>query len=121
MKKLVKLLLARLIILSAASYQLAAATIGFANPKIFFDFLTKRLDGAVTPVPYLQLLNLTLSLIVLAWEWPLPWVIRISFHRQILIRIIICVPALGAAILLYQATNAALYYLIGICIYVWAY
>ncbi|KFA80859.1 hypothetical protein S40288_11499 [Stachybotrys chartarum IBT 40288] len=47
--------------MTAASYQCLAATIGFFNPKLFFDFLTKDLDVLVAPIPYLQLSNLAIG------------------------------------------------------------
>ncbi|KAJ4173491.1 hypothetical protein NW754_012493 [Fusarium falciforme] len=64
MGRLIKNHWARLIILSAAVYQVAAAIEAFIWPKIFWDFLTP---------------------------------------------------------LIYQGTNAAIYYLIGMVVYFWAY
>ena len=66
MGKLIKNHWARLIILTAALYQCAAALEGFFWPKIFWDFLTKNLDAAVKPFPILQIINLLFGLFALA-------------------------------------------------------
>ncbi|RMD41027.1 hypothetical protein DV735_g4095, partial [Chaetothyriales sp. CBS 134920] len=123
MGKLIKNHWARLIVLTAAAYQLAAALEGFFWPKIFWDFLTKNLDTAVKPFPTLQIINLLLSLLGLAWEWPLAPLVKAvpSAHRSIEARLVILPLSALAAVLLYQATNAALYYLIGMGVYFWAF
>lgn len=72
MGKLIKNHWARLIVLVASTYQVAAAIEGFFWPKIFWDFLTTNLDGAVKPVPILQIINLIFGLLGLCLEWPLP-------------------------------------------------
>ena len=72
MGKLIKNHWARLIILTAAAYQVLAAICAFFWPKIFWDFLTTNLDHAVRPVPVLQIINLLLGLGAIALEWPLP-------------------------------------------------
>ncbi|KAI9732891.1 MAG: hypothetical protein M1834_003831 [Cirrosporium novae-zelandiae] len=121
MGKLIKNHWARLIVLTSGAYQVAAAIEGFFWPKIFWDFLTKTLDGAVKPAPILQIINLLLGLFVLAWEWPLKYIAGTWIHRSIEARLILLpLPSL-AAVLLYQGTNSALYYLIGIGVYFWAY
>ncbi|RMZ76402.1 hypothetical protein DV737_g4859, partial [Chaetothyriales sp. CBS 132003] len=114
MGKLIKNHWARLIVLTAATYQLAAALEGFFWPKVLWDFLTKNLDGAVKPFPTLQIINLLFSLVALAWEWPLMPLVKAfpAGHRSIEARLVVLPLSALAAILLYQATNAALYYII---------
>jgi hypothetical protein len=85
MGKLIKNHWARLIILTAAIYQCAAALEGFFWPKIFWDYLTKNLDGSIVA----RLVLYPLSALV--------------------------------AVLLYQATNPAIYYCIGTGVYFWAF
>jgi len=121
MGKLIKNHWARLIILSAAAYQVAAALEGFFWPKIFWDFLTKNLDGAVKPFPFLQIINLVAALLILAWEWPLRYIAGTALHRSIEARLVAFPVAALAASLLYQATNPAIYYVIGMAVYFWAY
>ncbi|KAJ0166745.1 hypothetical protein CTA2_6073 [Colletotrichum tanaceti] len=121
MGRLIKNHWARLIVMSAAAYQFAAAIEGFFWPKIFWDFLTKTLDPAVKPVPVLQIINLIMALFMVALEWPLVFIAGSSIHRSLEFRLIILPLTTLAAALIYQGTNAALYYLIGLVIYFWAY
>lgn len=101
--------------------QLAGALEGFFSPKFFFDFLTKNFDAAVKPVPILQVLNVVIALICLAYEWPLRWVAGTRLHRSMVARLVWLPLATLSAVLLYQTTNAALYHLIGCGVYFWAY
>jgi hypothetical protein len=121
MGKLIKNHWARLIILTAAIYQCAAALEGFFWPKIFWDFLTKNLDAAVKPFPTLQIINLLFGLFGLAWEWPLRPLAGTSLHRSIEARLVLYPLSALAAALLYQATNPAIYYCIGMGVYFWAF
>lgn len=121
MGKLIKNHWARLIILTAAAYQVAAAIECFIWPKIFWDFLTRTLDGAVRPIPVLQVINLVAGLTMLALEWPMAFIAGSPIHRSLEFRLaMLPLTALSAA-LIYQGTNAAIYYLIGMCIYFWGY
>ncbi|KAG0638588.1 hypothetical protein HOY80DRAFT_1001695 [Tuber brumale] len=122
MGRLIKNHLARLIILTAATYQIAAGLHGYFWPKIFWDTWTKSLDQAVKPVPALQTLNLLMGIIGVCWEYPLPLFIpNTALHRSIAARLTIYPLSVLCAALLYQGTNAAIYYLVGILIYFWAY
>ncbi|KAG9549765.1 hypothetical protein KCU86_g18831, partial [Aureobasidium melanogenum] len=121
MGKLIKNHLARLIIMTAAMYHIAASLHGFFWPKFFFDFLTKNFDPAVKPVPILQTINLIFAFINLAWEWPLEFLAGTAIHRSLELRILLLPLSSLAAVLLYQGTNPALYYLIGCGVYFWAY
>ena len=108
-------------LISNSSDQVAAAIEGFFWPKIFWDFLTKNLDGAVKPVPVLQVINLLFGLFGIAFEWPLKFIAGTSVHRSIEARLIMFPLSALAAVLQYQSTNAALYYIIGMGAYFWAY
>ncbi|GAO15540.1 hypothetical protein UVI_02020500 [Ustilaginoidea virens] len=121
MGRLIKNHWGRLIILTAAAYQVAAAVEGFFWPKVFWDFLTKNLDGAVKPVPILQTINLLSGLGMLALEWPLSFVAGSSLHRSLEFRLAILPLTALSSILMYQSTNPAIYYLIGMFVYFWAY
>ncbi|KAL1302650.1 hypothetical protein AAFC00_003017 [Neodothiora populina] len=110
-----------MIILTAAAYHFASSFHAFFWPKFFFDFYTKNFDLAVKPVPILQTINIVLALFNLAYEWPLGLIAGTVIHRSIEFRTFwypLC--ALGA-ILLYQATNAGLYYMVGVAVWFWAY
>ncbi|KAJ5905075.1 uncharacterized protein N7473_001991 [Penicillium subrubescens] len=121
MGRLIKNHWARLIILTASAYQIASAIEGFIWPKVFWDFISKNLDAAVSPIPVLQTLNLLMGLIGLAWEWPLRPLAGSLPHRSIEIRLVVYPLSALFAALLYQGTDPALYYLIGIGVYFWAY
>jgi len=99
------------------SDHLTASIVGFFNPKIFFDFTTRRLDCLLTPVPVLQALNMTSSLFMLALEWPLISLTGPVFYRSFALRFSAIPAAASLALLLHQGTNAALYYLIGLILY----
>lgn len=101
--------------------QVAAGLESYFWPKIFFDFLTHSLDGAVRPVPVLQTVNILLGFLMLAWEWPLGAIAGSGFHRSLELRLAIIPVAAISAGLIYQGTNAAVYYLIGMAVYFWAY
>lgn len=58
---------------------------------------------------------------MLAWEWPLGFLAGTALHRSIEARLIVLPMAGLAAALLYQATNPAIYYAIGLTVYFWAY
>ncbi|KAI5866919.1 hypothetical protein GGS23DRAFT_296179 [Durotheca rogersii] len=121
MGRLIKNHWARLISLTAAAYQVCAAVEAFFWPKIFFDFMTKTLDPAVKPVPALQIINLVMGIFILAWEWPLGLVAGTSLHRSIEARLASFPLASLASVLLYQGTNSAIYYVVGMAVYFWAY
>ena len=101
--------------------QTAASLEGFFWPKVFWDFLTTNLDGAVRPIPILQVMNLVFGLCALAWEYPLPWIAGTIMHRSIEARLILYPVCSLTALLLYQGTNPGIYYLIGIGVYFWAF
>ncbi|KAJ5231847.1 uncharacterized protein N7469_006435 [Penicillium citrinum] len=121
MGRLIKNHWGRLIILVASAYQIASAIECFIWPKVFWDFISKNLDAAVAPVPVLQILNLLMGLIGLAWEWPLKSLAGTFPHRSIEIRLVVYPLSALFAALLYQGTDPALYYLVGIGVYFWAY
>jgi len=121
MGRLIKNHWARLIILASATYQIAAAIEGYFWPKILWDFMTKTLDAAVKPIPVLQTLNLFFGLILLAWEWPVSFIAGTSIHRSLEARLAFLPLTALAAALTYQGVNAAIYQVIGLGVYFWAY
>ena len=99
---------------------MAASIEGIFWPKIFWDFATKRLDRAVKPIPFLQIINLVLSLFVLAYEWPHRFLYGTILHRMIRAKLFALPLPILAAALMYQSTDPAIYYMIGVFIYLWA-
>lgn len=72
-------------------------------------------------MPILQIINLLFGIWMFAWEWPLPLLAGTALHRSIEARLVVLPLTALAAALLYQATNPAIYYLIGLGVYFWAY
>jgi len=54
-------------------------------------------------------------------EWPLPLLAGSSVHRSLEFRLAFLPLTTLAAALIYQGTNAAIYYFIGLLVYFWAY
>ena len=83
---------------------------------------TKALDPAVKPIPVLQILNVLAGLFGLCWEYPLPILIpNTALHRSIAARLFLYPISVVLAALIYQGTNAAIYYLVGLIVYFWGY
>lgn len=76
---------------------------------------------AVKPFPTLQIINLVFGILMMAWEWPLSFIAGSSIHRSLEARLAVLPLAALAAVLTYQGTNAALYYLIAMFVEFWAY
>lgn len=66
-------------------------------------------------------MNLVVGLVGLAYEWPLGFLAGTTLHRSLEIRLLWLPLASLASVLLYQATNPALYYLVALVVYFWAY
>ncbi len=66
-------------------------------------------------------MNLFVALLLLALEWPLPGLPRWTLYHSFELRIVTFMTAAFLAFFLYQATNAAIYYLVGTALYIWAY
>jgi hypothetical protein len=62
-----------------------------------------------------------MSVVMLALEWPLGFIAGSSLHRSLEFRLAVLPLTTLASALIYQGTNAALYYLIGMIVYFWAY
>jgi hypothetical protein len=75
----------------------------------------------VKPLPILQIINLLLGIFFFAWEWPLGFIAGTALHRSIEARLVLLPLTALASALLYQATNPAIYYTVGLAVYFWAY
>jgi hypothetical protein len=76
---------------------------------------------AVKPIPILQIINLLFGILILAWEWPVKQLATTALHRSFEARLMLFPLSALAAVLMYQSTNAALYYLVGEGVYMWAF
>lgn len=75
----------------------------------------------VKPVPVLQIINLVIAVFVFLLEWPMPLLAGAKLQSSLEFRLAILPLASLAAALLYQGTNAAIYHLIGLVVYFWAF
>jgi hypothetical protein len=75
----------------------------------------------VKPLPILQIINLVFGIFFFAWEWPLGFIAGTALHRSIEARLVLLPLTALASALLYQATNPAIYYIVGMGVYFWAY
>ncbi|KAE9367361.1 hypothetical protein N431DRAFT_348601 [Stipitochalara longipes BDJ] len=119
MAKFVKNHWARLIILTAAACQAAAAVSCIFWPKIIFDTATVKLNILVKPQPFLQIIILVFAVIIFVWELPLNLISGTAVHRSIPARLVAFCLSAAASGILYQGTEACLYTCIGIGFYAW--
>jgi len=117
MGKLVKHQWARLLVLTAAAYLTWAAFWGFFYPKSFFDMFTPVFNGLVAPLPVIQIINLLDGIVILALEWPLPFIRDKALHRAFALRFALYPIMAVAALIQYQCTDPAFYLLIGTAVY----
>lgn len=120
MGRLIKNHWARLVVLIAATIQIGGAIQGFFWPKVTWDFATLVLNCLVSPFPALQVINLMLGSIVLAWEWPLGIIAGRMYHRSIHARLVMFPICAVSTVCLYQSHMSAIYYMLGICGYILA-
>ncbi len=72
-------------------------------------------------MPILQIINLIFGLLLFAWEWPLGLIAGTGFHRSLELRLVVLPLSALSAALLYQGTNPAIYTVVGMVVYFWAY
>lgn len=72
-------------------------------------------------MPILQLINLLFGIFAFLLEYPVKPLAGTYFHGSIEIRLFLFPLLALAAIIMYQTTNAAIYYIIGEIIYFWAF
>lgn len=140
MGKLIINHLARLLTLSTATLHLWTALLSFFFPKILWDPYTTLLNPLAKPVPVLSIVNLLLAMLVIALEWPLPWLVsagdvdggggagrrrrrrRRALHASFELRLLGLLPlAALAAGLGYWGLDVFPGYLLGMVGYAWAW
>jgi hypothetical protein len=114
MGRLIKNHWARLVIIIAAAVQVGGSIQAFFWPKVTWDFFTSAINMLVKPYPILQISNLGLGVIVLAWEWPLSILAGSMLHRSIPVRLVVYAISALFSLCLYESHNAFVYYMLGI-------
>lgn len=97
--------------------QIAASISAFFWPKILFDFRTQNFDVLVKPFPFLQILNMGFGFFMFAWDYPVYLLAGSSLHRSIVARLVFLPVVILASVFMYQGTNPAIYYTIGLVVY----
>ena len=67
------------------------------------------------------MINLLFGIFMVAWEWPLGFLAGSSIHRSIEARLALLPLVALSSALLYQGTNPAIYYVVALGVYFWAY
>jgi hypothetical protein len=117
----------RLIALTASVYTVWAGFFGLVYRKFFWDFVggTLRNPGGLQPpassalfvsmivkAPVIQSLSIVLAVMIIALEYPLPFLKGTMMHRSIVRRIPLLLMQAFLAILYYQGTNGAIWSLL---------
>jgi vacuolar-type H+-ATPase subunit I/STV1 len=117
----------RFVSITASVYGIWAAFWGLFYRKFFWDFIggTIRTPGGIQPspnvalfvtlivrAPVIQIFTMIVAFIILAIEFPLPFIKGRAIHRSIPLRIVMLVFQASLAILFYQGTNCAIWSLI---------
>jgi len=123
---------ARLVSITATVYTVWAAYFGLVYRKFFWDFVNgiKRNPGGLQPAkqdalfiaitvkaPVIQILSLILGLVILAFEYPAPFVKGTAAYRSLVLRVVLLVFQTFLAILFYQGTNGAIWSLVAMFCY----
>ncbi|KAF8554197.1 hypothetical protein OG21DRAFT_1509210 [Imleria badia] len=125
--------LSRFISIAAGIYAVWASFWGMLFRKFFWDFLggILRNPGGIQPAPkvhvfitvivkapVVQIATMVLGFIIVALEYPFPFVKGSPVHRSIPLRIVLLVMQSFLAVLFYQGTNASLWSLIAAVFYI---
>ncbi|KAJ7593968.1 hypothetical protein C8J56DRAFT_1002004 [Mycena floridula] len=126
---------ARHVSITANCYAIWAGFMSIFFRKFFWDFVggTLRDPGGIQPspaarvfiilivkVPVVQIASMVLGFVILALEYPLPPVKKLSIHRSFALRIVLLFQQSFLTILHYQGTDASLFCLIAAGCYIQA-
>jgi len=120
---------ARYVSITASAYTVWAAYFAILYRKFFWDFVSgiRRNPGGIQPAkqdaffisiivkaPVIPIVSFLLALVILALEYPAPFMKGTSAYRSMVIRIVLLVFQVFFAILFYQGTNGAIWSLVAI-------
>jgi len=120
---------ARYVSITASVYTVWAAYFGLVYRKFFWDFVhgIRRNPGGLQPAnqdaffidimvktPVIQIISLVLGLVILAFEYPAPFMKGTAAYRSLVARIVLLIFQVFFAILFYQGTNGAIWSLVAI-------
>ncbi|KAG9316614.1 hypothetical protein JVU11DRAFT_2668 [Chiua virens] len=125
--------LTRLVSTTASVYAIWASFWGILFRKFFWDIMggIVRNPGGIQPSPKLQafitiivkfpviqIVAMVLGFIMIAIEYPAPFLKASPIHRSISLRVVLLVLQASLTVLFYQGTNACLYSLIAVVFYI---
>jgi len=117
----------RFVSITASVYAVWASFFGLFYRKFFWDFVggTLRDPGGLQPaksaaffitiivkVPVIQMITMVLGIFMIALEFPLPQLKKLSIYRNLVFRVVLLLFQAFFAFLFYQGTNAAIWSLI---------
>jgi len=120
---------ARYVSITATVYTVWAAYFGLVYRKFFWDFVNgiQRNPGGLQPakqdaffidimvkVPVIQIIAILLGIVILAFEYPVPFMKSTAASRSLVLRVVLLVFQTFFAIMFYQGTNGAIWSLVAI-------
>ncbi|KAI0254040.1 hypothetical protein BJV78DRAFT_1122061 [Lactifluus subvellereus] len=120
---------ARFVSITASVYTVWAGYFGLVYRKFFWDFVSgiTRNPGGIQPAkqdalfinitvkaPVIQIFAIILGLVILAVEYPAPFIKGTAVHRNLITRVILLLFQVLLAFLFYQGTNGAIWSLVAI-------
>jgi len=119
----------RYVAITASLYTVWAGYFGLLYRKFFWDFVSgiRRNPGGIQPAnqdaffttimvkaPVIQIISILLALVIVAFEYPAPFLKGTSAHRSLITRVILLVFQIFFAIMFYQGTNGAIWSLVAL-------
>ncbi|GAA5881244.1 hypothetical protein JCM16303_004861 [Sporobolomyces ruberrimus] len=122
---------ARLLALTSATYALWASAWAIAYRKFFWDFIDGDLRShgivpspkfevlirVIVEYPIVQIVNIILALLILALEFPVPFLRHTKLYRSISFKIGFNFLGFCCAMFLYQTVNGGIFFLITSLVY----
>ncbi|KAI0266845.1 hypothetical protein BC834DRAFT_873811 [Gloeopeniophorella convolvens] len=123
---------ARYVAITATVYTVWAGYFGLVYRKFFWDFVNgiRRNPGGIQPakqdaffidiivkVPLIPIFSIILGLVVLAFEYPAPFLKGKSAHRSLVVHVVLLFFQAFFAIMFYQGTNGAIWSLVAVGCY----
>jgi hypothetical protein len=114
----------RYVSITASLYTVWAGYFGLIYRKFFWDFVSgiSRNPGGLQPAnqdaffidimvkaPVIQIISILLGLVIVAFEYPAPFLKGTAAHRNLVTRVVLLVFQIFFAIMFYQGTNGAIW------------
>jgi len=119
----------RYVAITASVYTVWAGYFGLLYRKFFWDFVSgiRRNPGGIQPAnqdaffitimvkaPVIPIISIILGLVIVAFEYPAPFLKGTAAHRNLITRVVMLVFQIFFAIMFYQGTNGAIWSLVAL-------